>query len=221
MSEIIFVHGAGLDSRAWDQQTRFFTDSVAVDLPGHGRSTAAPMDDVADYATWLGEEIRRLRAGPLTLAGHSLGSLIALETAAHNPDFVDHLVLIATSSAMPVHHELMATAAEKDPAAAAMLMKWSLTQPRYSRPKTWVRDIEESFVAAAEAGALAMDLVACDSYSNAITIAAEVKCPTLLILGEHDIMTRPAGARLLGIRAVAPGGVLRDGALARQEGERR
>ena len=197
MSEIIFVHGAGLDSRAWVRQTRFFTDSVAVDLPGHGGSATAALDDVTDYAKWLGEEIRKLSAGPVTLAGHSLGCLIVLETAARNPDFVDHLVLIAASAAMPVHRELMAAAAEKDPAAAAMILKWSLAQPRYGQPKSWVRDIEESFVAAAKGGALAMDLVACDSYADATKTAAAVQCPTLLILGERDIMTKPTAAQPL------------------------
>ena len=111
--------------------------------------------------------------------------------------FVDRLVLIATSAVMPVNRDLMATAAEKDPAAAAMIMKWSLAKPRYGRPKTWLRNIEESFVTAARGGVLAMDLAACDSYDNATTTAAGVRCPTLLILGERDVMTKPAAAQPL------------------------
>ncbi len=197
MSQIIFVHGAGLDSRSWIRQTGFFENSVAVDLPGHGLSTQPPMDEVSDYAGWLGDEMRKLSSGPVTLAGHSLGSLIALETAAANPDFVDHLVLIATSAVMPVHRDLLATARANDPDAAAMVMKWSFAEPAIGRPKGWLRDIEESFISAAEQGVLASDLTACSTYTRAIELAARVTCPTLLILGERDIMTKPKGAQPL------------------------
>lgn len=197
MSHIIFVHGAGLDSRSWIKQTSFFADSLAIDLPGHGRSTAPSMDAVSDYATWLGDEMRRLSPGPVTLIGHSLGSLIVLEAAANNPDFVGHLVLIATSESMPVHRDLMATARANDPAAAAMVMKWSLTNPAYGRTKGWVREIEKSFVAAAERGVLANDFAACNSYDRATATAARVHCPTLLVLGERDKMTKPRSAQPL------------------------
>jgi pimeloyl-ACP methyl ester carboxylesterase len=197
MSQIIFVHGAGLDSRSWANQAGFFADSLAIDLPGHGESTEPAMDAVSDYATWLGDEMRHFSAGPVTLIGHSLGSLIVLEAAANNPDFVGHLVLIATSASMPVHHDLMATAEANDPAAAAMVMKWSLTDPAYGRTKGWVREIEEAFIAAAESGVLANDFTACNSYDRSTATAARVHCPTLLVLGERDKMTKPRSAQPL------------------------
>ena len=197
MSHIIFVHGAGLNAKSWRFQTSFFGDSVAVDLPGHGTSTNEAIDSVAGYADWLEQHIRNLSPGPATLVGHSLGSLIVLETAARNPDFVDRMVLIATAARMPVHRELLAKARANDAEAAAMVMKWSLRDPGYGRPKPWLAEVRSEFIGSAENGVLAQDLTACDNYADAVEVAASVKCPALLLLGERDAMTKPAAAQPL------------------------
>lgn len=197
MSRIIFVHGAGLDAKSWRHQTSFFPDSIAVDLPGHGRSTKEAKSSVAGYAEWLERHIRKLSPGPVMLVGHSLGSLIALETAARNTDFVDRLVLISTAATMPVNRELLAKAKAKDAEAAALVMKWSLRESGYGRPKPWVEEIRNTYVTSAENGVFAQDLTACDTYASAVEMAHAVQCPTLLILGERDVMTKPAAAQPL------------------------
>ncbi|MDJ0925669.1 MAG: alpha/beta hydrolase [Acidimicrobiia bacterium] len=198
MSQIIFVHGAGLDAASWRYQTRFFAESIAVDLPGHGNSSEEALSRVTAYAEWLGAEMRRLDSGPVALAGHSMGSLIVLETAARNPDFVSHLVLMATAATMPVHRDLLAAANANDPEAAALVMKWSIAErPGFGRPKEWVDDIAKTFSIAAEQGVLARDFAACNSYSGAAEVATAVQCPTLLLLGERDVMTKPSAAQPL------------------------
>ena len=197
MSDIIFVHGAGLNGKSWRRQTSFFAESVAVDLPGHGDSTEDATDTVTGYADWFEPRVRELSPGPVTLVGHSMGSLVVLETAARNPDFVKRLVLIATAATMPVHPGLLEKAKANDAEAAAMVLKWSLREPSYGRPKPWVEEISNAFVASAENGVLAQDLRACAAYEDAVNVAAEVKCPTLLILGERDVMTKPTAAQPL------------------------
>jgi pimeloyl-ACP methyl ester carboxylesterase len=47
------------------------------------------------------------------------------------------------------------------------------------------------------AGVLANDLRACHTFDRAAEDATNVTCPTLLLLGERDVMTRPAAARPL------------------------
>ena len=123
MGPIVFVHGAGLNASFWKQQTGFFADSLAIDLPGHGDSDGPLFDSISGYATWLGNEIRRTRTEPITLVGHSMGSLIALETAARNADMVARLVLIATAATLKVNQDLLAAAQAHDAAAAATVIK--------------------------------------------------------------------------------------------------
>ncbi len=197
MGPIVLVHGAGLSAGCWQHQTEHFADALAVDLPGHGRSTEPAMDSVTDYATWLGRYVRRTGPEPVILVGHSMGSLIALETAALNPDMVGGLVLISTSAEMRVHHDLLTAARNKDASAAAMVIKWSLPDRGHGRPKDWVLQISSDFMEAAASGLMADDLTACDSYRDAVAMAERVRCPTLFLLAEKDIMTKPATAQPL------------------------
>ncbi len=198
MGPILFVHGAGLTRSFWQAQLAFFSDALAPDLPGHGASEEPAHGTIEANAAWLGDRIRETGPEPVTLVGHSMGSLIALEAAAANADMVGGLVLIGTSAPMPVHPDLLAAAEAGDPSAAAMVIKWSLPKDSgYARPKDWVVTISDDFMTAAASGLMANDLRACDSYRNALEAAGKVRCPTLLILGENDMMTRPAAAQPL------------------------
>jgi pimeloyl-ACP methyl ester carboxylesterase len=121
-----------------------------------------------------------------------------LETTAKNPDLVDRLILVATSASMPVHRDLLDAARRRDAAAAALVIKWSLpSDPAFGRHKDWVASLSDSFVAAAESGVMASDFTACDTYTDAITMAEQVRCPSLFLLAEHDIMTKPKAAQPL------------------------
>ncbi len=187
-----------MNSSCWHHQTEFFDDSIAVDLPGHGESDGPTSPSITEYALWLGDEIRRTGPEPVTLVGHSMGSLIALETAARNADMVGHLVLIGTSARMAVNPDLLEAAMAKDGSAAAMVIKWTLPRHSgYGRPKKWVLAIANDFMNAAESGVLGNDLGACDDYTDTLEMADKVRCPTLLLLGEYDKMTPAASAQPL------------------------
>jgi deoxyxylulose-5-phosphate synthase len=96
VTPLIFVHGAGLQGNFWRYQTSFFADSVAIDLPGHGASPLDPLNDIRAYAEWMIGWAREIHPGPVVIAGHSMGSLIALEAAAElAPDGISVAVLNA------------------------------------------------------------------------------------------------------------------------------
>jgi len=198
MGPLVFVHGAGLSAATWQYQLEHFPDAKAVNLPGHGGSGPDPLETISEYASWLGNQVRAIGPDPVTLVGHSMGSLIALETAARNVDMVAGLVLVATAAEMRVPTDLLEAARNKDTTAAAMLIKLSLPRHRgYGRPKDWIIRMSGEFLTAAESGVLAADLEACDTYRDTVAMAERVRCPTLLILGEKDVMTRPSAAQPL------------------------
>jgi pimeloyl-ACP methyl ester carboxylesterase len=69
--------------------------AVAWDMPGYGHS--APMDSytpkgLADACTAL---LDGLQAGPVTIVGHGMGAMVALEVAVRAPAWVQRLVLVA------------------------------------------------------------------------------------------------------------------------------
>src|SRR5262249_52409820 len=49
---LIFIHGSGDSSRAWQAQLAYFSQAHAIDLPGHGQrpDTLPASVSVADYA---------------------------------------------------------------------------------------------------------------------------------------------------------------------------
>ena len=95
---IVWLHGAGMDHSVWTLQARAkpFHDhnSLAVDLPGHGRSGGSAFATIAEASAWLALLLDRLQVDRARLIGHSMGALIALETAAKVPDRVERLALL-------------------------------------------------------------------------------------------------------------------------------
>src|SRR5260370_26884632 len=83
---IVLLHGAGFDHTIWALHSRWFAHHgygvLAPDLPGHGRSSGAPLAAIAEMADWTAALLDAAGAAKAPLARHSMGSLIALETAA-------------------------------------------------------------------------------------------------------------------------------------------
>src|SRR3979490_263248 len=111
---IVLLHGAGFDHTVWALHSRWFAHHgfgvLAPDLPGHGRSSGAPLPTIADMADWTAALLDAAGAAKAQLVGHSMGSLIALETAARHPSKVSPLSLIGTAATMTVGPELLQAA---------------------------------------------------------------------------------------------------------------
>ena len=88
---------------------------LAPDLPGHGRSGGEPLTTIADMADWTAALLDAAGAAKARLVGHSMGSLIALETAARHPAKVSALSLIGTAATMTVGPDLLKAAEANDP----------------------------------------------------------------------------------------------------------
>src|SRR3954452_10360359 len=89
---VVLLHGAGFDHTAWALHSRWFAHHgygvLAPDMPGHGRSSGAPLRAIAEMADWIAALLVAAGVGNATLVGHSMGSLVALETAARHPQTV-------------------------------------------------------------------------------------------------------------------------------------
>jgi pimeloyl-ACP methyl ester carboxylesterase len=215
----VFLHGAAMDHSVWALQARWFAHhgyrAAAVDLPGHGRSDGPALASIEALAVWTLALVGRLADGKALLIGHSMGSLVALAAAALGPRQVAGLALIGAAAAIPVHPALLAAAATDDPAAIAMLSLWGLgaeaTLGGGETPGLWMLGGVERLLKNAPPGVLDVDLKACNDYRGGLAAAAKVSVPTLLVLGERDLMTPCAAGKALaaaiaGARVVvAPG----------------
>jgi pimeloyl-ACP methyl ester carboxylesterase len=198
---VVMLHGAGFDHTSWALHSRWFAHHgygvLAPDLPGHGRSAGAPLSTIADMADWTGALLDAAGASKARLIGHSMGSLIALETAARHPAKVSALSLIATAATMTVGPDLLKAAEANDQAAIDMVSVWGLGYHAELggslAPGLWMHYGAARVLEHCRPGVLFNDLSACNAYQNALAAAAQVTVPATLILGERDMMT-PARA---------------------------
>jgi pimeloyl-ACP methyl ester carboxylesterase len=198
---VVLLHGAGFDHTAWALHSRWFAHHgygvLAPDLPGHGRSPGAPLATIAEMADWTGALLGAAGAATAWLVGHSMGSLIALETAARHPAKVSALSLIGTAATMTVGPDLLKAAEANDHAAVDMVSIWGLGfQAELGgslAPGLWMHAGAQRVLEGCKPGVLFSDLAACNAYQNALAAAAQITVPCTFILGERDMMT-PAKA---------------------------
>jgi pimeloyl-ACP methyl ester carboxylesterase len=202
---IVLLHGAGFDHTTWALHSRWFAHHgfgvLAPDLPGHGRSAGAPLPDIAEMADWTVALLDAVGASKAKLVGHSMGSLIALETAARHPTRVIALSLIGTTATMTVGPDLLKAAEANDHAAIDMVSIWGLGfQAELGgslAPGLWMHSGAQRVLEQCRPGVLFNDLSACNAYQNALAAAAGITVPATFILGERDMMTSAKGGKAL------------------------
>jgi pimeloyl-ACP methyl ester carboxylesterase len=109
---LLFVHGYSCDSHDWLWQLPVFTRShrvIAVDLRGHGRSSA-PADgySATSLADDLAKLLEQLRTGPVVALGHSLGGVVVSALAVEHPGLVSRLVCVDPAYLLPDETEQFA-----------------------------------------------------------------------------------------------------------------
>ncbi len=187
---IIFLHGSGLSHIVWSLTEQFFSNKnfnvLSIDLPGHGQSDGPCLESIEKISDWLEGVFNFLDLNDLILVGHSQGCLEILEYSHKFKNRVKKSVFVGGSDKMPVHPDLINLAQNGDSDAVKLMMKWG-----YEGSKKFIggnpvekiiqspRDISEI---------LAVDLVACNNYSNGSEAAKNIGFPTLLIFGEFDKM---------------------------------
>ena len=205
LPSVLFIHGAGMDHTVWALQARYFAhhgrNVLAVDLPGHGRSEGAPRHAIAEWSGWIIELLDAANICRAALVGHSMGALIALETAASAPSRVRALALLGIAEKMPVHPDLQAAADQNRPLAPELIASWGHGRAGHfgghPAPGLWMMGGSVAVLDRARPGTLATDLAACNAYTGALAAARKVACPTLFLLGAMDRMTPPRAAKPL------------------------
>ena len=206
---VVFIHGAQNDHSVWSLQSRWFAHHgfavLAVDLPGHGRSAGKPLSSVEDLADWIELLLEKVGAGDtaksVSLVGHSMGSLTALECAARHPARIARIALIGTAVPMPVSDVLLGPAKDNEPKAISMINTWSHS-PRgtiggNTVPGMWMLGAARRLMERQQPGVLHNDLAACNAYTHGMEAAAALACPALIVSGSRDMMTHPKAAAKL------------------------
>ncbi|MGH6979646.1 MAG: alpha/beta fold hydrolase, partial [Stellaceae bacterium] len=150
-------------------------------------------------ADWTAALIEAAGIGKARLVGHSMGSLIALETAARHPGKVTAIALIATAAPMRVSDDLLNAAKANDHAAVDMIDLWGhgyrATMGGSQMPGVWMLGDGERLLELSGPGVIFADLSACNDYADALAAAVKVNVPATVVVGNRDLMTPARSAK--------------------------
>lgn len=205
---LCLVHGAALNHSVWVLFTRYFArqgyNLIVPDLPGHGASEGEVPSSIEAMADWLLElldaaiaTVPGASASEIRIAGHSMGSLVALQAASMRDSF-SHLLMLGTTVPMPVGDALLNAARDNHQAAVDMVSIYGHAyQSRLGgNPVAGINVLQTAMalLSSAPPGVMHLGLAACNNYTIGLAQAAKVKAKSTLILGEEDMMTPPQGA---------------------------
>ena len=202
---LMLLHCLGVDHRLWDLACagleRDFT-LLAHDFPGHGEAPvpAGPYG-IEQLSAQLETLLRRAGIARASLAGISLGGLVAQDFAARRPDLIDKLVLIDTTPrytdemrGMWAQRAAQARQAGVRALISGLLDIWFTKEFLAGNPEAvrYVRGCFEN--CSGEGYALACEALAAADLRDG---APRIKAPALVVCGQQDIPSFLDSARWL------------------------
>ena len=188
-STLVFIHGAGGTANFWLAQVEGLAgraNTIAIDLPGHGRSEGDGYDRVEDCAIELADFTKALDApGPIP-CGLSLGGAITQQLLLDAPDLFKAGILINTGSKLRVATEIFDTiekGAKHYVDMISTLVVSQATDP--DRVKPFKDDL-----ASCKSIVLKNDFQACDRF-DVMQRLGSIMLPVLVVSAEDDQVTPP------------------------------
>lgn len=183
---LLFLHGAGGRGLVWQHQMLAFPRSRAPDLPGRA---GAPPEGVDEYM----EAVRTaLPPARRVIAGHSLGSAIALRWALAYPDEVRGLILVGAGAKMRVNPVWLDGIARREVAAIEEFGSWWFGSGADVR----LREKSLALLRATPPAVLLADLRASDGF-DVMAELGRLELPALILCGAEDRLTPVKFSRYL------------------------
>lgn len=198
---VVLVHGAAGDHSVWARQSRPLArrgfNVLAVDLPGHGRSAGALLTGIEAIVDWVFDLLDAAGIDRAAIAGHSMGSLVALEAAGRRPERIIGIALLGTAVPMAVSDTLLGLVRDRPDDARRLINQWSHAPASQfgggAEPGIWISGASLALMQRASPASMLTDFSACNAYTNGLAAATRTRCPTLLVVAARDLMT-PARA---------------------------
>ncbi len=179
---LLLIHGAGATHLDYPAQLRRL-NSIAPDLPGHGKSSGSRRNIISDYAADMVALLDALHIEKAIVAGHSMGGAIALTMALEYPARIQRLLLLATAAKLPVSDAILNGIQNDYRAALQLIVKWSWAK---SVPPE-LHEQRVNYLLQTPAAITYADFVACSTFDVTARLP-EIAAPTLIIGGTADKM---------------------------------
>jgi 3-oxoadipate enol-lactonase len=203
--DLVLLPGLGAGIHVWWPQLRDLSQSMrvtAVDPRGHGRSSCPPGPySIPMLAGDLAGLMEALRIRPAILVASSMGSLVAIELAAEFGQLIRGLALVGGFPALPPEaqerfRQRAAMAETEGMEPVADLVVQAAMGPHTHRTNPGLVGLFRQTLAANDPTGYA---ASCRAIAEADVTSqlARVHCPTLILLGEEELVAPLPAARKL------------------------
>jgi pimeloyl-ACP methyl ester carboxylesterase len=188
-STIVFIHGAGGSSAFWQEMIKGLSDrvnTVAIDLPGRGRSKGPGRQKIEDYADAVVDSITQIGIPDPILCGLSLGGAIAQQILLDYPNLLKAAILIGTGARMKVAPAFFESIENDYNNFVEWLCKICVSKKTDPNMITLLREDMLRCQPEITHG----DFRACDRFDVADQLAT-IEAPVLVVTAEEDKLTPP------------------------------
>jgi 3-oxoadipate enol-lactonase len=204
---VVFLHGIGGNRTNWEAQVGYFEAgfcAVAWDARGYGASDDPPSRlKFRDYADDLARLLDHLDAERAHLVGLSMGGMILQDFCERYPNRMATLALVDTSAGFgsvsdAVRRDFLARRLEP--------LERGLTPADIAPEVVEVLVAKSASPAARQRMRASMEALRVESYKQALhaiittdfrVVLPHIKVPTLVVVGEEDVVTPPSDAEFL------------------------
>ncbi len=184
---VILIHGTGGNHLSWPPQLRRLPDQriFVPDLPAHGKSEGLGRHTIEEYVQDVLEFMSELKIYSAILAGHSMGSAVALSAAIRFPERVTALALIGSGARLRVAPSLLRAAS--DPFTFESAVR-TINDASFSSQSSRIKELSIQRMMETRSTVLYGDLMACDAF-DVMDQLSKLSLPTLILCGSDDQMT--------------------------------
>jgi 3-oxoadipate enol-lactonase len=212
---LVFLHGFPLDHSMWDAQRREFRTTHRVLIPDQRGFGKTPSGDRPASIEQFADDLLDLldAAGvtePAAVCGLSMGGCVAFQFARKFPQRLSRLVICDARAALDTPEvkanrlQVAERVLTEGPRIVAEAMLPRLLAPSTKEHQPAVVDAILNVIMATSSRGIAGGQQALAHRPDATPTLGEIRVPTLLIVGEHDVISPPA--EMQGIAAAIPGG---------------
>lgn len=186
-STIVFIHGATNSRKLWKEQVTALSrhaNTLAIDLPGHGKSGGSGIDTIAGYADIVTGFINSMGIQKPILCGLSMGGAIVLDILTGKSFPGGAGILINTGGRLRVVPAFFSAIENDYTAFLGSFEKFALSK---SSDPGCIKELLED-AAALDVKTALNDFRACDKF-DILDRLAEIDLPVLVITAEEDRLT--------------------------------
>lgn len=186
---LIFIHGSGGSNILWESQVEKLSEhvnTIALNLPGHGKSSGSGMHSVRDYAEVVSSFIHDINPPLPVLCGVSIGGAIVLDLLLEDKTRYKAGVLINTGARLKVMPLIFETI-KKDYSAYISSLKMFAASEK-TDPSILEPLLKDSALCNPEV--TYGDFEACDAF-DVMDKLEDIAVPVLVLTAKDDKLTPP------------------------------